>query len=887
MLILLLLLIPSGCGKPRQGLDKAPAGMNPSIPPPSSALLFDREVDGVYRYRAAPNGDRRAPPPDGPEAVIEKMRQMEFDAVLLNAPTGQDGQDQCTRVAVRCNPLGSISNHTQEVPWCYNYTFIPDTNLVYGIDQGLCRVDTTTGKVERLLDATDYALRAPFDSKRRELVLITRSTMLTKFHVDTDDVSKTEAAGFPSVSYPMAYDATSDRFLRLDPGSLRDGTPDIQLHEFDVDRTHLSTRKISSHVPVSLDKIDGWESDYDALVMDGHLILIVRRTPVYEKTECQNICHVIDLSADKVVFSAEMVPQPASDPPSREKSEGLPADQALAKASVNGKFQDLITTIFAPEDDLIHTTFREFGEYTGTQWRGYDLPRGFYVYVYPRWYVWQTQLDHTIQEMRSPPYPDPPFDEPQDPLIEKAWTAYEQGDEETATAIWESILEEPATPHAWYCASIALAVQSAKNDGIDAAIQRLEPLGRQVLGQPTNVPYDIPTNHLKAVVLNLLKSSHAELGQYEHAAIYAEAVKGTYYDTCGTYQTMYEADAIAEAKRFRQWAADREYHPSPRFTEMINGMTIANGRAAKTPVLEQLSRFQRVVFERAKLNDGGTALLENLPQLEGIVCFDTQLTDLGLWSLSKLSKLEELVIPDAQITDEGARYLANLPKLRVLNLMSSPITNEAARAIGSLKRLTHLELSHTKITDAGMAHLAGLTRLEHFGFPHQNVTGQGLVHLSKMHELKSVYLGCASISPQEMAPLANLRSLERLNIQTRTGAGPGLVHLQGLSNLKELTLSDPTIESHHLAALKRMPIEFLSLWGTAADDGCIDVVLSLRSLKRLQANGLRKLTPAGIRRLRGHPSLAEISLTDYCIPEAERTPLQEAMVPIQVTYFGN
>ena len=140
----------------------------------------------------------------------------------------------------------------------------------------------------------------------------------------------------------MAYDPASDHFLRLDPGEKRNGQPDIQLHESMQNKGYCHRERFSRRCrSLSTNETVG-SSTYDATVMDGHLILVVRRTPQYEQTECQNICHVIDLKANEVIFSAEMVPQPASDPPSRESSEALSSEQALARASVNGKYHDLI-----------------------------------------------------------------------------------------------------------------------------------------------------------------------------------------------------------------------------------------------------------------------------------------------------------------------------------------------------------------------------------------------------------------------------------------------------------------------------------------------------------------------------------------------------------------
>lgn len=62
--------------------------------------------------------------------------------------------------------------------------------------------------------------------------------------------------------------------------------------------------------------------------------------------------------------------------------------EALAKAEVNGKYRNLLTKVAAPDDRGSYTDFRDYGWYAGTSYKGRrDLPQGYWVYVYPYWYI--------------------------------------------------------------------------------------------------------------------------------------------------------------------------------------------------------------------------------------------------------------------------------------------------------------------------------------------------------------------------------------------------------------------------------------------------------------------------------------------------------------------
>ena len=60
--------------------------------------------------------------------------------------------------------------------------------------------------------------------------------------------------------------------------------------------------------------------------------------------------------------------------------------------SVYGKYRVLLRKIHVPQDTNAYGQFTDYGMYTGNAWAGFnDLPPGYWVYVYPHWYIWRDQ----------------------------------------------------------------------------------------------------------------------------------------------------------------------------------------------------------------------------------------------------------------------------------------------------------------------------------------------------------------------------------------------------------------------------------------------------------------------------------------------------------------
>jgi hypothetical protein len=69
------------------------------------------------------------------------------------------------------------------------------------------------------------------------------------------------------------------------------------------------------------------------------------------------------------------------------------ADAAPARAHVNGKYAKLLRRLKVPQDRQTYQDFNDYGTYPATaEYAGYkDIPAGYWVYVYPYWYIWAEQ----------------------------------------------------------------------------------------------------------------------------------------------------------------------------------------------------------------------------------------------------------------------------------------------------------------------------------------------------------------------------------------------------------------------------------------------------------------------------------------------------------------
>jgi hypothetical protein len=74
-----------------------------------------------------------------------------------------------------------------------------------------------------------------------------------------------------------------------------------------------------------------------------------------------------------------------------------PTNKAVAghcppKAHANGKYARLLRKIRVPQDRASYGDYRDYGHSATPEWHGHKgIPTGYWVYVYPDWYIWAEQ----------------------------------------------------------------------------------------------------------------------------------------------------------------------------------------------------------------------------------------------------------------------------------------------------------------------------------------------------------------------------------------------------------------------------------------------------------------------------------------------------------------
>jgi hypothetical protein len=100
-----------------------------------------------------------------------------------------------------------------------------------------------------------------------------------------------------------------------------------------------------------------------------------------------------------------VVPGTSREAPSKQDTKAEAEEKALIesfkKAMVNGKYQTLLRQFKVADDKDNYGDFSDYGSYSGTDYAGYsDLPKGYWVYVAPYWYIWR-DLKATPKQNRN------------------------------------------------------------------------------------------------------------------------------------------------------------------------------------------------------------------------------------------------------------------------------------------------------------------------------------------------------------------------------------------------------------------------------------------------------------------------------------------------------
>lgn len=76
-----------------------------------------------------------------------------------------------------------------------------------------------------------------------------------------------------------------------------------------------------------------------------------------------------------------------------------PSPAELEAASVKGKYRTLLLALEVKEDGATYGEVKDYGFWSGTEYRGRAVPPGHWVYLHPRWYIWR---DKAAPEVKPP-----------------------------------------------------------------------------------------------------------------------------------------------------------------------------------------------------------------------------------------------------------------------------------------------------------------------------------------------------------------------------------------------------------------------------------------------------------------------------------------------------
>ena len=148
----------------------------------------------------------------------------------------------------------------------------------------------------------------------------------------------------------------------------------------------------------------------------------------------------------------------------------------LKKATVDGKYQMLLRQIKVPDDKDSYGDFNDYGLFGGNSYAGFDdLPKGYWVYVAPYWYIWRDQSAEAAQRPKRAWGPEQATGKPDTDMagdIQTAWaSATPDGQEEWLMLEYaEPVLVKEVHVYETYNPGALTRVTAFKADGSEVEI---------------------------------------------------------------------------------------------------------------------------------------------------------------------------------------------------------------------------------------------------------------------------------------------------------------------------------------------------------------------------------------------------------------------------------
>jgi hypothetical protein len=320
----------------------------------------------------------------------------------------------------------------------------------------------------------------------------------------------------------------------------------------------------------------------------------------------------------------------------------------------------------------------------------------------------------------------------------------------------------------------------------------------------------------------------------------------------------------------------------PTFSELINGKKkeppaptpVAKGPSVPAPKVglpkppekpkrapqEVLAEFNSTPRERR--TNAQLAELANLPeaadQITAMDLTQSGVSDAGLAVLPKFEHVESLSLDNCQY---GNASLANVAKMKSLTSLSinggvpkDPNCDKGLASIKGMHQLTSLSLQGANVSPQGLAHIAEMTGLESLDV--SNITrfnDDSLALLTPLVNLKNLNLSNTRVSDSGFQHLLPFTQLETLRIGVMGISGTGLLELAKrgtLSNLRTLSVSgDRSFDTtgYQGIYLLRKSLETLDLGGAQlSDERFVKAISNLSKLEKLLVHENPGLTDASM-----------------------------------------
>ncbi|MCA9804712.1 MAG: hypothetical protein KC777_22230 [Cyanobacteria bacterium HKST-UBA02] len=200
----------------------------------------------------------------------------------------------------------------------------------------------------------------------------------------------------------------------------------------------------------------------------------------------------------------------------------------------------------------------------------------------------------------------------------------------------------------------------------------------------------------------------------------------------------------------------------------------------------------------------------------------------GLLALSR-EPITSLRMFRPEIEPGALAEVAGLTGLQILSISGSPtIGDEQMLYLTGPPSLTYLDVRETGVSDKFLAHIVGI-------YP----------QLSQINLRK-----CKNITADGIKHLARLEKLRHLNLNNTRMDRAAVKSLAGFKHLVELELVDTGIGDEEVGLLKNLRLTILELAEDPLTDKSLDVIASMKSLRRVNLRRCKELSEAALARLR-------------------------------------